>query len=218
MFVEGATLIGEALEAGLVLHEEYVGPNGEPVAGGGYVELSLSALSRVATTETPQPNVAVFRRPVPGQLDNVRCALVLDRIADPGNVGTLIRSAEAAGIDAVVVTQGTADTFSPKVVRASARAVFHQPLIEASIGELAASGFDIIGTSSHLGVDHRVADWSGRVALVLGNEAHGVDIVPDRWVQVLHRGRSESLNVAMAGTLLVFAMTDARAMRDGDAQ
>ena len=214
ILVEGAQLIAEAISAGLEIREEFIGPDGVPSGQVKPIVLSEAALARVATTETPRPNIAVVSRPRPGELRDLGCVVVLDRLADPGNVGTLIRSCEAAGVDAVVVTPGTTDPFSPKAVRASAGAVFHLPLVEASISDVSAAGLSIIGTSSHLGVDHREADWSGRVALVLGNEAHGVDAAVDRWVQVHHRGRAESLNVAMAGTLLAFAMIDARGALD----
>lgn len=208
VLVEGSTLIAEAIAAGWEVLEEFVGPGGSPCSSGDTVLLSDAALRRVATTETPRPNIALVRRREPRRLDSESRVLVLDRLADPGNVGTLIRSAEAAGVGAVVVTPGTADPFSPKAVRSSAGAVFHINVHESDLSCVAAAGLTTVATSSHLGIDHRVADWSGRVALVLGNEAHGVDIDADRWVRVVHRGRSESLNVAMAGTLLLFAMTD----------
>ena len=212
IIVEGAPLIAEAIAGGCEVLEEYIAPGAEPVGPLTPVVLSVAALERVATTEAPRPNLAVVRRPTPGDLDATSCILVLDRLADPGNVGTLIRSAEAAGVDAVVITPGTSDPFAPKAVRASAGAVFHQPVHEIGVSDVVAAGFVTVGTSSHLGVDHRTADWSGRIALILGNEAHGLDVDPDRWVRIVHRGRSESLNVAMAGTLLTFAMVNARAV------
>jgi TrmH family RNA methyltransferase len=210
--VEGAPLIAEALAVGCEVLEEYIAPGAAPVGTSPPIVLSPAALARVATTETPRPNLAVVRRPNPGDLNSSSCILVLDRVADPGNVGTLIRSAEAAGVDAVVVTPGTSDPFAPKAVRASAGAVFHQPIHELGLDRVISAGFVTVGTSSHLGEDHRSADWSGSVALILGNEAHGLDVDPDRWVRIVHRGRAESLNVAMAGTLLTFAMVNARAV------
>lgn len=210
VLVEGAPLIAEAIAAGWEVEEEFIAPSGSAVSEQEPTVLSDAALQRVATTESPRPNVAVVRRRSWPALGSFDCVLVLDRLADPGNLGTLIRSAEAAGIDAVVVTPGTVDAFAPKSVRSSAGAVFHVPVIEAGIDEVCANGFSLIATSSHRGDDHRSADWSGRVALVLGNEAHGVDLNATRWVRIEHRGRAESLNVAMAGTLLLFSMSDAR--------
>ncbi len=96
-----------------------------------------------------------------------------------------------------------------KVVRASAGALFNVPVVGASLDEVRSAGFGLIGTSSHLGDRHTEADWSGKVAIVLGNEAHGLadDADVDRWVRIEHRGRAESLNVAMAATILVFEAT-----------
>ena len=80
------------------------------------------------------------------------------------------------------------------------------PVVVATIDELRNAGLRLIGTSSHRGRRHTEADWSGRIAIVVGNEAHGLDqdAPVDRWVSIEHRGRAESLNVAMAATILAF--------------
>ena len=179
--------------------------------------LADGVLERVASTDHPQPHLAVVRMPAGvGELPAAGSGtflLVLDRLADPGNLGTILRSAEAAGVDAVVLTPGSVDPYNPKVVRASAGALFHVPVVTASIEEVAAAGYRVIGTSSHQGDRHTAADWAGDVALVMGNEAHGLpeDAPVGTWVRIEHRGRAESLNVAMAATLLAFAACDARA-------
>jgi TrmH family RNA methyltransferase len=138
--------------------------------------------------------------------------VVADRIGDPGNLGTILRSAEAAGVDVVVLTPGTVDAFNPKVVRASAGAVFHVPVLPASLGDVRAAGIRLVGTSSHRGERHTDADWSGRVAIVAGSEAHGLadDAPVDHWVRIEHAGRAESLNVAMATTVLCFEAARSR--------
>jgi TrmH family RNA methyltransferase len=148
---------------------------------------------------------------------------VLDAIADPGNLGTILRSAEASGADLVVLTPGSVDPYNPKVVRSSAGALFHVPVVEATLDAVVASGLTTIGTTSHDAADrtvlsHTEVDFSGRVALVMGNEAAGL---PDewsdsagpirRWVTIPHVGRSESLNVAMATTVLAFEAARQRA-------
>jgi TrmH family RNA methyltransferase len=205
--VEGAVLIGEAVAAGWVVDAEFVAPGAEAVSSAAVFELADGVLERIATTERPQPNLAVVRIPdtVP-DLGTAEFVVVLDRIADPGNLGTIMRSAEAAGADVVVLTPGSADPYNPKVVRASAGAVFHVPTVAAELDAVRAAGLRLLGTSSHLGARHTEIDWSGRIALVMGNEAHGLadDAPIDDWVRIEHRGRSESLNVAMAATILVF--------------
>jgi RNA methyltransferase, TrmH family len=213
-------LIGEAVAAGWEIEAEFVAPGAEPVSDAPRFELADGVLERVATTERPQPNIAVVRsRPYDeGVLAAARgCDLVVvaDRLSDPGNLGTILRSAEAAGVDAVVLTPGSVDPSNPKVVRASAGALFHVPVVVADLEQVRAAGLTLVGTSSHLGDRHVDTDWSGRVAVVLGNEAHGLadDAAVDRWVRIEHRGRAESLNVAMAATVLVFEA--ARRRTDG---
>jgi len=169
---------------------------------------------RVSDVENPSGLFAVVGIPTTevDVLDGAGFVVVADRVADPGNLGTIMRSAEAAGVDALVVTPGTVDHTNPKVLRASAGAVFHLPVVAASLGDVARRGLRVVGTSSHHGVAHDRFDWTGRVAIVAGNEAAGLDGDPDgdaaddidEWVRIEHRGRAESLNVAMALTVLCF--------------
>lgn len=208
--VEGAVLIGEAMAAGWEIEAEFVAPGSEPITGAPWWPLADGVIDRVATTERPQPHLAVVRLPdAAGALADHDLVVVADELGDPGNLGTILRSSEAAGVDAVVLTPGSVDPFNPKVVRASAGALFHVPVVTASLDEVRSAGFRLLGTSSHLGEAHDTIDWSGRVAIVLGSEAHGLadDAPVDGWVRVSHRGRAESLNVAMAATLLVFEAT-----------
>ena len=205
--VEGAVLVREAVAAGWQVDAEYVAPGTTPVSDAPSYELAAGVLERVASTERPQPNLAVVRmperRPALAELGFV---VILDQLADPGNLGTILRSAEAAGVEAVVLTPGSVDPFNPKTVRASAGALFRVPVLEGELRDARAAGLRLLGTSSHLGTRHTEVDWSGRIALVLGNEAHGLpeDAPVDDWVRIEHRGRAESLNVAMAATVLVF--------------
>jgi TrmH family RNA methyltransferase len=211
--VEGATLIREAESAGWELEAEFTDGAGRPVSRAPAFELADGVLERVATTERPQPNLAVVRMPArQGRLDEASFVLVADELNDPGNLGTILRSAEAAGVDAVVLTPGSVDPYNPKVVRASAGALFHVPVVTAGLDDVRAAGLRLVGTSSHLGSPHTAVDWSGRLAIVLGSEAHGLadDAPVDEWVRIEHRGRAESLNVAMAATLLVFAAAERR--------
>ncbi len=210
VLVEGATLIAEALAAGWDVLEEFVGPGGEQITAGVCTPLTAAALERVATTTEPQPNLALVARREFELMSGIGSVMVLDGLADPGNVGTLIRSTEAAGLDAVICTPGTADVLSPKTIRSSAGAVFHVPVIEMSLDDIAEAGFLLVATSSHRGTPYRLFDWSPKIAIVMGNEAHGVDEGGkiSEWVQIPQHGRSESLNVAMAGTLIAFALAE----------
>ena len=209
--VEGAILIAEAVAADWELEAEFVAPGAEPVSEAPIFELADGVMERAASTERPQPNIAIVRMPAAtATLVDAGFILVADQLNDPGNLGTILRSSEAAGVEAVVLTPGSVDPFNPKVVRASAGALFHVPVITATLDDVRAAGLALVGTSSHLGDRHTDADWSGRIAIVMGSEAHGLpdDAPIDRWVRIEHRGRAESLNVAMATTLLVFAATN----------
>lgn len=211
--VEGAVLIGEAIAAGYEIVAEFVAPGAQPVSGGPVYPLADGVLERVASTEHPQPHIAEVRLPdAPDPLPAAGLVVVVDRLNDPGNLGTILRSAEAAGVDAVALTPGSVDPYNPKVVRSSAGALFHVPVASASLDQVRSAGLRLIGTSSHLGDPHTATDWSGRVAIVMGSEAHGLpdDAPVDGWVRIEHHGRAESLNVAMAATLLVFEAAHAR--------
>ncbi len=203
-------LIAEAAAAGWRIESEYVAPGAAPVSSAPVWELADGVLERVASTERPQPNLAIVATDAsdqrPEALDRSCCVVVADRLADPGNLGTILRTSEAAGVGAVVLTPGSVDPFNPKVVRASAGAVFHVPVLTATLAQVRAAGFVLIGTSSHHGVRHTEADWSRRFAIVLGNETRGLpdDGSIDEWIRIEHQGRAESLNVAMAATVLVF--------------
>ena len=224
--VEGPVLVAEAVAAGWDCEAQFVAAEADGVVqpgvdGAGPVfELAAGVLERVASTETPQNPIAVVRMrdrsPARELLAAASFVLVLDRIADPGNLGTILRSAEASGADLVVLTPGSVDPYNPKVVRASAGALFHVPVLEATTADVAAAGLVLVGTSSHDSpnrtvLEYTAADLTDRIAIVMGNEAAGL---PDewtdadgpirRWVTISHRGRSESLNVAMAATVLVF--------------
>jgi TrmH family RNA methyltransferase len=205
--VEGPVLVSEATAAGWDIEAEFVAPDGSPVSDAPVFELAPGVIERVASTDAPQPNLAIVSMPPPaGTLDEASFVVVADHLSDPGNLGTILRSGEAAGVDVVVLTPGSVDPFNPKVVRASAGALFHVPVVTAPLDEVRAAGLRLVGTSSHEGERHTDAQWSGRVAIVLGNEAHGLpaDAAVDEWVRIEHQGRAESLNVAMAATVLVF--------------
>ena len=218
--VEGRILIEEALRSGWDIEAQYVAPGGEPVEGSDcpIFDLAANVIERVASTEAPQPLLAVVKIPHRAISDLAGASLVVvgDRIADPGNLGTMLRSSEAAGVQGIVLITGSVDPYNPKVVRASAGALFHVPVIaDVALHELQALGLTLVGTSSHTGVAYTEADLVAPFALVMGSEAHGVDeqIPIDSWLTIPHAGRAESLNVAMATTVVVFEALRQRGQR-----
>ncbi|MEM1333396.1 MAG: RNA methyltransferase [Actinomycetota bacterium] len=218
--VEGPVLVAEAVRAGFRIDRQFVPTSAAPIDGAGdVVWVADDVLGRLGSTQQPQPPIAIVgipERDASSLLTDAALVVVLDQMSDPGNLGTIIRSAEAAGVDSVVLTAGSVDQYSPKVVRSSAGALFHVPVVEASLDEVAGAGLNLIGTTSHDRTDRSTAvlhdaDFGGRAAIVIGNEAAGLpeawnDHVGPirRWVTIPHHGRSESLNAAMAATLLVF--------------
>jgi RNA methyltransferase, TrmH family len=134
-------------------------------------------------------------------------------VRDPGNLGTVIRSSEAAGVAGVICCDGTVDVYNPKCVRASAGAVFHVPLVVggdavSTLETLRSSGRRCLGSAAGGGVAYTDADLADAPVLVLGNEAAGL---PDELLAsldgVVHipmQGRSDSLNVAVASAVLCF--------------
>jgi TrmH family RNA methyltransferase len=193
----------------------FVGPGGPPVdaCGAPVFELAPGVIERVASTVSPQPVLAVVRRINVG-LDVAARAVagggyvvVAAGLGDPGNLGTILRSAEAAGAAAVVLTEGTVDAFNPKVVRASAGALFHVPVVaDVALAQLRALAVPLVGAVAAGGIPYDEAPLDDACALVLGSEAHGLpaEVTLDALVTIPHRGRAESLNVAMAATVLCF--------------
>ncbi len=208
--VEGIGLIRQAVDAGWVVEGCYVAPDTTVDLDVAQHALAPNVIERIASTESPQPVLAVVGMRSAALPVDASFVLVADRLGDPGNAGTIIRSAEAAGADAVVLTPGSVDPYNPKVVRASAGSLFRIPVVEATLDSL--SGFRRLGTSSHRGDIYTDPVYHGRVAVVVGNEAHGLDSDAeiDQWITIPHAGPAESLNVAMAATVLVFEVARQR--------
>ncbi len=208
-------MVAEAVAAGCQLQGQFVGPGVNPVEGAGPVHhLGRGVAERVSDTQTSTGLLAIIDIPhaAGDVLANAELVVIADQIADPGNLGTILRSAEAAGFDVVVITPGTVDPYNPKTVRASAGSVLHVPVVVAELAEARAAGLRLLGTSSHRGTAHTNVDWHGRLAIVAGSEAHGVQptAAVDEWVRIEHHGRGESINVAMAVTVLCFEAARAR--------
>lgn len=142
--------------------------------------------------------------------------LFVDAVQDPGNLGTMIRTADAAGIDAVIIGRGAADPYSPKTVRSAQGSNFHIPLIRGDLNEwiqqVKGNNIQVIGTSLEESVDYKEAGNTDRFALILGNEGSGVQPEllkqTDVNVRIPIYGKAESLNVAVAAGILMYAYSD----------
>jgi TrmH family RNA methyltransferase len=188
-------------------------------------ELKEGVLEKLGSTRTPQPVLAVAAIPPAVPLDALAAGLVVVTVdvQDPGNLGTVVRSAEAAGAVAVVVGRGVqgVDAWNPKVVRGSAGAILGLPVLVVddpvtALTELRAHGYRAVGADGAATTVYTDVDLTGAVALVIGSEAHGlaseVAARLDATVAIPMAGPTESLNVAVAASILLFeAARQARA-------
>jgi TrmH family RNA methyltransferase len=238
--VEGANVLDAALDGEADIEAFFAAPEADEECpaildralrrGIPVHRLGAGVLERVAGTVTPQPLLAVARqRPLAladvttGGGSEPRLLMVGVDVRDPGNAGTLIRSAEAAGAHGVIFCRGSVDVTNPKTVRASAGALFHVPVVEGCdpqevLGVLGDLGLKRIAAVAHDGERPDRVDFSRPLALVLGNEAHGLppevlDRV-DTKVTIPMPGRSESLNLGMAASILLYEARRQRAPMD----
>jgi len=230
--IEGVRLTEELLASGwqaeLALYSSELSPRGQELvhrlAANGVVveETTREVIQSLGDTETTQGLLVVSRvreLPLPAPMDFV---LVLDALRDPGNLGTLLRSAAAAGIQAVLLAPGCVDPFSPKVVRSSMGAIFRLPVRSLgwdAIGSLLKSPTQGSPLSVYLaeaahGLPFWEADLREPLALIIGAEAAGpgaeARALADHVVHIPMPGRSESLNAAIAGSILLFEVVRQR--------
>jgi RNA methyltransferase, TrmH family len=247
---EGAELLRTALRAGAAIESVYLAPEGErdPAtletceqaleAGARLFTLAPGVLERVADTVTPQPVLTILpmlrgdgggggevagdpRPPAEQPL-----LVVLVDVRDPGNAGTVLRTADAAGVDAVIFSGESVDPYNPKTVRASAGSLFHvpfsvQPDPVALAAALGARGYRTLATVARDGDDYAALDWSVPTVLFLGNEAAGlgpeVREAIGGAVAIPMDGRAESLNVGVACAVLCFEALRQRRRRGAGA-
>jgi len=221
--VEGAHAVGEALqESPPALVSLLVGEGLDELAvrarqaGVDVEEVSGEVLRKLTSTVTPQPvlGIAPFVDVPLGALrGGDACVGILHEVRDPGNAGTVLRSADAAGAAGLVFTSASVDVYNPKTVRASAGSIFHVPVVRGepageAIGTLRDRGYRILAMDAQGTENVYATDLGGAVAFVFGNEAHGLpqEIVAraDATVRVPHAGRAESLNLAAAATVCLF--------------
>ncbi len=184
------------------------------------VAISDKLFDRLMDTEASQGVAAIVRKKTRDQASFFKEAekahgnlLVMDRIQDPGNAGTLLRTAEAAGFQGVIAVKGTVDLYSPKVVRSAAGTLLRIPLLfteseEETVRLLHANGKRIVTAAPYCENNHFEARLDRNLALVIGNEGGGAsDIFLDRSdcrVKIPMAGAVESLNAAVAAGILMF--------------
>lgn len=216
---EGPKLLGEALRWGAQLEAVIAAP-GVPLPelpqGVRTVEVPEALLSSIADTESPQGIVFLCRGKclaLPERLEGRRY-LVLDGVQDPGNVGTVWRTADAFGADGLILCNGCADPWNPKTVRATMGAVFRLPVYEcpltAAADRLSAAGLPLYAAALRDDTEDVRSVPLSRSAVIVGSEGRGVSQqaleLCEKTVKIPMRERCESLNAAVAATVLLWEM------------
>jgi len=230
--IESVRTLEEAIRSGLKFRTVFFSESGKSRAErllpqlGSHVETLLlpdSIFSSAVDTESPQGVAALVKLKPHTTEDLFRVAdpliVIAAGVQDPGNLGTIIRSAEAFGGSGVAVAEGTVSPLNPKSIRASAGSLFRLPVVHAKAGELlpilAERGIRLLGTTSHKGAPRREADLRGGVAVCIGNEGAGLpkELLGkvDSNVVIPHSGKVESLNAAIAASIILYEAARQRA-------
>ena len=212
--VETKHLVLEAYKAGLIkeliLEQDEIFPLDVPIT---YV--SKEVLKKLSSVESPSKVMAVVNK---REIENTygEKVLILDRIQDPGNLGTIIRSAVAFNIKTIICSPDTVDFYNPKVVRASQGMMFHIPILvkdtKEVINELRKNDYKIVGTKVTNGKDVRTASIYSHFALIIGNEGQGIskeiDEMCDEYLYIKMNENCESLNASVAASILLYEINN----------
>ena len=224
--IEGVRLAEEALIAQwqpeLVLFTDDLGDRGQQIVdsyrqrGAEVLSVASQVMQAASDTQTPQGILVVLPLPqwkLPAPLTFV---LIPDGLRDPGNLGTLLRTALAAGVEAVVLPSGSVDAFAPKVVRAGMGAHFKLPILSMDWETLGPrlTGLNIFVADSSGGTPHYQADFVAPLAIIIGGEAEGAGNQAQKLatshIHIPMPGDAESLNAAIAGAILMFEVVRQR--------
>jgi TrmH family RNA methyltransferase len=218
IFVDGLRLAEEAVRSGVIVEAAFVASGSDDARLQALILWTQrEVLDGMSDTVQSQGIVIIARRPV---LDSARLFqgkgslfLGLDRVQDPGNMGTLLRTAEAAGAAGVIVLGGSVDVFSPKVLRSSMGSAFRLPVMtdvtaEALLNLHAEHRLHLVAAAGDGELDYTDYDWQQPTLLLLGNEGRGVSAelmtACDTRLRIPMANGVESLNVAAAGAVMLF--------------
>ena len=224
--VEGGTMIAEAVKCGLepvvlIALEDVADSVSGIVSGDGLdvYEVSEGVLASVCDTVTPQGCACAFKVPEELSRDGAgfpNMIVALDSVQDPGNVGTIWRTADAAGFQMIIAGDGSADMLSPKVQRAAMGSGFRLPYkcernLPGLLDELKRLGYDIVVSSLSGEPFYSREKLGDKFVLVIGSEAHGVssavDGIATKRLKLPMRGGAESLNAAVAAGIMLYELT-----------
>ena len=217
--IEGWHLFEEAVQAGVTIEKIFAleSYREQLVAFPQTVWVSEDILLDLADSQTPQGIVAVVQKEEVEQTDFSQGKfLFLEDVQDPGNVGTIIRTADAAGFTGVIVSEKSADIYSLKTLRSMQGSHFHLPIYrmssQALLKETKEAGIPVLATTlSKDSVDYRELPPIENFVLVMGNEGQGISSLmaesADQLVHISMKGQAESLNVAVAAGILIFHLS-----------
>ena len=211
-FIEGMKSIKEAInfnqEIEYILYSPDMVEYDLDIEG---IEVSKEILCKISDTVTPQGIIAVckIKEEKIDVLKGKKKIVYLDKVQDPGNVGTIIRTADAFGIDGVVLSKECADIYSPKVVRSTMGSIFHLPVIrDVGVEELKKLNMKIYSSSLDGDEEFKIEDNS---ILVIGNEGNGISEetkeITDEFIKIRMPGNAESLNASIAAGILMYEFT-----------
>lgn len=214
--VEGFHLVEEALKVkeqviDIIVSEKVGLPPGWDTGSANVTLVTEEISNALSDTETPQGIYAICRKQ-DKEAPDAKTFLFIDAVQDPGNLGTMIRTADAAGIDAVVVGKGTVDEYNSKVLRSAQGSHFHLPILRGDLNEwvekLRAKNIPVYGTALEGAAAYTDTPTSDSFALIVGNEGNGVNkelltkTTGNLYIPIY--GKSESLNVAVATGILLY--------------
>jgi TrmH family RNA methyltransferase len=209
--VEGRKGVEEGLKSGFKLHSVYTTDADWANAHADSMLVPMREMEQMSSLTSPSPYLAVFHsNDNKAEWDRSKSVMVLDGIADPGNMGTIIRTAEWFGIDTILCTPDCVEIYNPKVVQATMGSVFRMRLIALSEEEMAsdleASDYYIIAADLQ-GSSIYKFDFKQKLAIIIGSESHGVRpamrSMVDEFVTIPGNGRAESLNASVAATVFL---------------
>jgi TrmH family RNA methyltransferase len=238
--IEGPKLLEEALHAGLHIACVFAATGAERLLEAlplppeiDVLQMPRELLDTALTTEAPQPIAALVEPPdwtwahlFGDRKETAPLIVILAAIQDPGNLGTILRSAEAFGADGVLCLPGTVSEWNPKAVRASAGSVFRMPVLRAgeadAIARMREAGIRILAATVRGAQPADLANLAGPVALIVGNEGNGVpaDLIAhaDGAITIPCPGSVESLNAAVAASVLLYEASRQRSIQSGGPQ
>jgi RNA methyltransferase, TrmH family len=177
--------------------------------------VSNTVMGKIAETDNPQGicvEIGMVQGIIESMVEKAKFLLLLDALQDPGNMGTILRTAEAAGIDGVIIGKGSVDVYNGKTIRSTMGALFHLPIYQANlltvIPHLQAKGIRLIATNLEGAVSYDEQIYDGAIAIVIGNEANGVSPAvleqAAKNVKIPIYGEAESLNAAIAAGIILY--------------